>query len=361
MDQYRVKASVAGCNYFGWTTYECAPTNDNVPTPVPSTWCGCAIFEATDAWKRAVSTDSSWAFKDDECSSAMDKWCNVNCPKGFCPDSHCKKQLGEGCANDGGACDGAAGRCWYPIMDVVLVKSSVSFEGVNTSFFGTEEGKAPVRKALAQELDVMESQVEIVDVKSTTTRRRLGTQTIVEYQVVVDSENYAQFDATIAKIESGLVPSTFNAASVQLVDAVVSPSRSDSVETAAGVPSLMFAALQSDSEEVRASAALSSSQTYKGPKLTIYSDESTASASTTVEGEGGLGSGVIAGVVIGIVVVVALMVATAYSKRQTSHLATETVLSTDSAIAVSVPVNPLMQAGEDEEVTGGASAEVAEI
>jgi hypothetical protein len=207
----------------------------------------------------------------------------------------------------------------------------------------------------------MESQVEIVDVKSTTTRRRLGTQTIVEYQVVVDSENYAQFDATIAKIESGLVPSTFNAASVQLVDAVVSPSRSDSVETAAGVPSLMFAALQSDSEEVRASAALSSSQTYKGPKLTIYSDESTASASTTVEGEGGLGSGVIAGVVIGIVVVVALMVATAYSKRQTSHLATETVLSTDSAIAVSVPVNPLMQAGEDEEVTGGASAEVAEI
>ena len=59
---------------------------------------------------------------------------------------------------------------------------------------------------------------------------------------------------------------------------------------------------------------------------------------------------VVAGVVvIGVVVVVALVVATTYSKRQTPHLATETVLSTDSAIAVSVPVNPLRQAGEDED------------
>jgi hypothetical protein len=33
----------------------------------------------------------------------------------------------------------------------------------------------------------------------------------------------------------------------------------------------------------------------------------------------------------------------------------------DSAIAVSVPVNPLRQADEDEEVTGDAYGEVAEI
>ena len=89
-------------------------------------------------------------------------------------------------------------------MDVVLVKSSVAFEGVNTSFFDTEEGRAPVRKALTQELDVKESQVEIIGVTSRTTRRRLGAQTVVEYQVVVDSEDYAQLDATTAKIESGL-------------------------------------------------------------------------------------------------------------------------------------------------------------
>jgi hypothetical protein len=112
MDRYRVKASVAGCNYFGWTTYECAPTNGIAPAPAPwcanyqrctlvgvaptngITWCGCTIFEASDVWKRAVSADSSWTFKDDECSSAMDKWCNINCPKGFCPESHCKERSG---------------------------------------------------------------------------------------------------------------------------------------------------------------------------------------------------------------------------------------------------------------------------
>jgi hypothetical protein len=334
MDRYRVKASVAGCNYFGWTTYECAPNNDIAPTPAPTTWCGCTIFEATDVWKRAVSADSSWTFKDDECSFAMDKWCNVNCPKGFCPESHCKERSGEGCANGGGACDSATGRCWYPIMDVVLVKSSLSFEGVNTSFFGTEEGRAPVRKALAQELDVKESQVEIIGVTSTTTRRRLGAQTVVEYQIVVDLEDYAQLDATTAKIESGLAPSTFNMASDQLADAVVSPSRSDSIETAAGVPSLTFAALQSDSEDIRESAALSSPQAYEGPQLTIDS-ELTASASTTVEGEGGLSGGVIAGVTIGIVVVVALVATTyRYSKRQT-----KTILSTQTVNNPSMDVS----------------------
>jgi hypothetical protein len=215
-------------------------------------------------------------------------------------------------------------------MDVVRVKSSVSFASprwdVNTSFFGTEEGRAPVRKALAHGLDVNESQVEIIGVTSATTRRRLGAQTVVEYQIVVDSEDYAQLDATTAKIESGLAPSTFNTASDQLADAVVSPSRSNSIETAAGVPSLTFAALQSASENVRELAALSSSHAYKGPKLTIDSGELTGSATRTAEGERGLSGGVMAGVAIGVVVVVALVATTyMYSKRQTLHLTTETV------------------------------------
>jgi hypothetical protein len=203
-------------------------------------------------------------------------------------------------------------------MDVVLVKSSVSFKNVDTSLFDTEAGKAPVRKTLAKELDVKESQVEIIDVTSTTTRRRLVTQTIVEYQVVVDSEDYAQLDATTAKIESGLAPSAFKTASDQLANAVVIPSRSDSIETAAGVPSLTFAALQSDN--ANALGSLSSSQTYEGPQLMIDSgdsDESTAPVSTAVGGGGGSSAGVIAGVVIGVVVVAAL-VAAIYSKRQTS-------------------------------------------
>jgi len=356
MDRYRVKASVAGCNYFGWTTYECAPTNDIAPTPAPTTWCGCTIFEATDVWKRAVSMDSSWTFKNDECSSAMGKWCNVNCPKGFCPESHCKERSGEGCANDDGACDSATGRCWYPIMDVVLVKSSVSFEGISTSFFGTEEGRAPIRKALAQELDVKEIQVEIIGVTSTTTRRRLGAQTVVEYQVVVDSEDYAQLDATTAKIESGLAPSTFNMASDQLADAVVSPSRSDSIEAVAGVPSLTFAALKSESEDVRESAALSSPQAYKGPQLTIDSDELTVSAAITAEAEGGLSGGVIAGVASGVVVIVAL-VATTYrhSKRQTLHLTTETALSTETVN------NPTMDSSRESAVEDDCAITAAVI
>jgi hypothetical protein len=177
----------------------------------------------------------------------------------------------------------------------------------------------------------------------------------VEYQVVVDSEDYAQLDATTAKIESGLAPSTFNMASDQLADAVVSPSRSDSIETAAGVPSLTFAALQSDSEDVRESAALSSPQAYEGPQLTIESDELTGSAATTAEDEGGLSGGVIAGVAIGMVVVVAL-VATTYrhSKRQTSHLTTETVLSTEAVN------NPTMDASR-ESVVADDQAEMAAV
>jgi hypothetical protein len=303
-------------------------------------------------------------------------------------------------------------------MDVVLIKSSLTFDGVSVSFFDTVEGKEPVREALAKELDVRESQVVITNVTSPrTSTRKLGTRcssvdcspnatgytryqgracggrneicigdeepcssantvgackavcdaadsctsfeftmhssncqastsctkeyssttwvdetlytkltssttaaptpspttaiALVEYQVVMESGSHAQINATMVKIEAGLAPRTFNDASPSFTDAIVSPSKNSSIETATRVSSMVFTMLHSDNQDMQESArVLGQTQRYEGPALELPDGDigSTEAAVTNwwPPSDGDIASIVIGGLIGGVIAAVAV-------------------------------------------------------
>ena len=166
--------------------------------------------------------------------------------------------------------------------------------------------------------------MEITNVASEITRRRLGETTVVEYQIVVESHDHTQIDDTSAKIEAGLNPSTFNDASAALANAVVSPSTSDTIETAAGMPSLAYATIQSDNDSVEAM----SSQEYDGPSLTL-SDNASGSTQTELIVGRSSNIGITVGAVVAVVAVVALVAFVIHTRR-----------SREAGASLDTPANP---------------------
>jgi hypothetical protein len=114
--------------------------------------------------------------------------------------------------------------------------------------------------------------------------------------------------------------------------------------------------------QVQAEAEASSGQAYD------ISDGGVGEETRDSAGAGG-SAGAIAGAVVAIVVAVAAAAAFVYHRqmsqqqghRRCDRQPAEAQAGIDSTIAVSVPVNPLMQGDEDKEINGDASGEVAEI
>jgi hypothetical protein len=314
--------------------------------------CSCSLFEATDLYKGATS--AAWLYQEDACDYAMDRWCNTNCEQGVCPASHCKERADEGCAG-GGTCNGATDQCWYEEKEtVLLIKSSVAFQGVGASAFDTTEGLAPLIEALASALGVNESQVEIANVATTSSSsRRLGTETMVEYQVVPESEDQAQLCE--AKIKAGLAHSPFEDASPAFADTIFEISTSIVNETVMTcespvggicIQSAAVAAARSDNQHLRESSVLSGqSQQYEGPTLELPTDESVRSDSGAADASksgaaGATNRGAVAGVVFAAVAVAAAAaIAVVYYRKRTRAASAQRT-------AGNVPANEDAAAGE---------------
>jgi len=125
-------------------------------------------------------------------------------------------------------CGGSMAPCGTgATMEVEVVRSSISFDGLPENYFKKASNRLEVRKTIAADVGggVKSSQVLLLGTsKTASSRRQLGTTTNLEYQVTVAPENAAQKSAVETKISSGLDTNSFKSIDSDMASVTVVPS-----------------------------------------------------------------------------------------------------------------------------------------
>jgi hypothetical protein len=170
------------------------------------------------------------------------------------------------------------------LKDVTIVKSEITFTDLDVKGLSKAERRATksaIATGIATDLGVKPSQVVITKMTTVTTRRRLGTNTKIEYQVTLDPESRTDKDVS-TKISNGDVKAT------TLISA----------GNVATTPSLSAMS----ASKVAPSTSVTSDTLIAEPP-TGSSSSSAVSATTS-----GLSTGAIVGIVVGALAAVALIV-----------------------------------------------------